>query len=159
MSNTASTSTTSPQWDGARAGGKCGRPPRRALEIVGIVFAFIWFWPLAVAYIAWKLTGYPVPNEFKAFMERNFTRMDGSRFGFSARRDADARPAGGPTGNRAFDDYRQAEIERLEAERRRLDDEVREFGAFVEDLKRAKDREEFDAYMRKRRAVSPTQDV
>ena len=70
-----------------------------------------------------------------------------------------ARPANGPTGNSHFDDYRRAEIERLEAERRRLDDEVREFGAFVEELKRAKDREEFDAYMRKRRSVSPTTEV
>ncbi|MGV2979469.1 DUF2852 domain-containing protein [Camelimonas sp. ID_303_24] len=157
MSHTASTSTTSPQWDGARAGGKCGRPPRRALEIVGIVFAFIWFWPLAVAYIAWKLMGYPVPNEFRAFMERNFTRL--GDFPFGGGRSADARPANGPTGNSHFDDYRRAEIERLEAERRRLDDEVREFGAFVEELKRAKDREEFDAYMRKRRSVSPTTEV
>jgi len=155
MSNTASTSTTSPPWDGARAGGKCGRGPRRALEIVGIVFAFIWFWPLALAYIAWKLMGYPVPNEFRAFMERNFTHLGDFPFG-NSNRGAQPHPASGPTGNSHFDDYRRAEIERLEAERRRLDDEVREFGEFVEELKRAKDREEFDAYMRKRRAMSPT---
>lgn len=153
MSNTASN-----PWDGARTGGKCGRPPRRALEIVGIVFAFIWFWPLAVAYIGWKLMGYPVPNEFVAFMERNFTRFRG--FPFSADgKTASPQAARGPTGNSHFDDYRRSELERLEAERRRLDDEVREFGDFVEELKRAKDREEFDAYMRKHRAVSPTTDV
>ena len=35
--------------------------------------------------------------------------------------------------------------------RRRLDQEAREFREFVEELKRAKDREEFDAYMAKRR--------
>lgn len=153
MSNTASTS-----WEGARTGGKTCRPPRRALEIVGIVFAFIWFWPLAVAYIVWKLMGYPVPNEFVAFMERNFTRFRG--FPFSGSQGASetraASTAGGSTGNSHFDAYRRSELERLEAERRRLDDEAREFHAFVEELKRAKDREEFDAYMRKRRAVSPT---
>ena len=44
------------------------------------------------------------------------------------------------------------ELERLEEERRRLDEEARAFSAFVEELKRAKDREEFDAFMAKRRA-------
>lgn len=153
MSNTSSTS-----WDGARSGGKCSRPPKRALEIVGIVFAFIWFWPVAVAYIGWKLMGYPVPNDMVAFMERHFTRFRGLPF---ARDDRTAapQPARGPTGNSHFDGYRRIELERLEAERRRLDDEVREFNDFVEELKRAKDREEFDAYMRKHRAVTPTTDV
>ena len=62
----------------------------------------------------------------------------------------------GGTGNLAFDEYRQGEVARLEAERRRLDEEAQAFGAFVEDLKRAKDREEFDAFMARRRAEGPT---
>ena len=37
-------------------------------------------------------------------------------------------------------------------ERRKLDEEARDFRNFVEELKRAKDREEFDAYMAKRRS-------
>jgi hypothetical protein len=137
--------------DGPTGGTRACRPrsPRRALEIVGIVFAFFWFWPLAAAYIAWKCMGYPVPEGLREPVERVY----GAFGGFTPLRDVrwNAAPFTG-TGNRAFDDYRRAEIERLEQERRRLDDEAREFRSFVEELKRAKDREEFDAYMAKRRA-------
>lgn len=148
------TDTASPSWDARRSGDRSCRPPRRALEIVGIVFAFVWFWPLAVAYIVWKLMGYPVPAEFAAFMERNFTWLRGSPF--AARSGgAGGGPAAGPTGNSAFDDYRRSELERLEAERRRLDEEAREFSAFLDELRKARDREEFDAYMRRRRQAAP----
>jgi len=57
------------------------------------------------------------------------------------------------TGNFAFEEYRRRELERLEAERRRLDDEARALAEFVEELKRAKDREEFDAFMARSRAT------
>jgi hypothetical protein len=56
------------------------------------------------------------------------------------------------TGNAAFEEYRRNELRRLEEERRKLDEEARAFRDFVEELKRAKDREEFDAFMAKRRA-------
>lgn len=125
------------------------RGSRRALEIVGIVFAFFWFWPAAAAYLVWKLVGYPLPAEWRAWMDRSLDFRDNRfatpGFGFGT----------SPSGNLAFDDYRRGEIERLERERRRLDDEAREFRGFVEELKRAKDREEFDAYMAKRRAGGP----
>ena len=139
-----------PWNNGAGRHHRCGRPPRRALEIVGIVFAFIWFWPLAVAYLVWKVMGYPKYDEAKAFFRENFGRPIDDLFAYR-------RPAGGfgtgmGTGNAAFDDYRRSELERLEEERRRLDEEAREFRVFVEELKRAKDREEFDAFMAKRRA-------
>ncbi|NNC01144.1 DUF2852 domain-containing protein, partial [Corallococcus exiguus] len=47
------------------------------------------------------------------------------------------------------------ELQRLEEERRRLDEEARAFRSFVEELKRAKDRDEFDAFMAKRRNEKP----
>ena len=130
------------------------RGSKRALEIVGIVFAFFWFWPAAAAYIAWKVMGYPLPTELRRSLESGWKGLFGdNRFGSPA---ASWQPSFRSTGNRAFDDYRRAEIDRLEAERRRLDDEAREFRSFVEDLKRAKDREEFDAYMARRRAEQGT---
>ena len=55
------------------------------------------------------------------------------------------------TGNAAFDAYRRAELDRLEAQRRALEEESRAFSEFVEELKRARDREQFDAFMAKRR--------
>ena len=122
---------------------RCSRPPRRGLEIAGIVLAFIFAWPLALAYLAWKMVGYPVPTEWKAFVEKNFS--------FLANAPVRMRPASSSTGNFAFDDYRKRELERLEEERRKLDEEANAFAEFVEELKRAKDRQEFDAFMAKRR--------
>ena len=31
-------------------------------------------WPLALAYLIWKLAGYPVPAEWRAYFERTFAR-------------------------------------------------------------------------------------
>jgi hypothetical protein len=56
-----------------------------------------------------------------------------------------------PTGNRAFDEWKTAELARLEEERRKLDDAHREFAEFVENVRRAKDREEFERFMNERR--------
>ena len=42
------------------------------------------------------------------------------------------------------------ELERLEAERRKLDEERREFSEFLRDLRRAKDHDEFDRFMAER---------
>ena len=121
-------------------------PPSKGLEIAAIIIGFIFAWPLALAYLAWKLLGYPVPNELKEFFEKNFSRLSES---------FRPRPHYSSTGNFAFDEYRRRELERLEAERRRLDEEAHGFAQFVEELKRAKDREEFDAFMAKRRAAQP----
>jgi len=112
------------------------------LEIAAIILGFIFVWPLALVYLAWKMMGYPVPKEWKGFVEKNFSFLN---TGIAA-----ARPAYSATGNFAFDEYRRRELERLEEERRRLDEEAHAFAEFVEELKRAKDREEFDAFMAKR---------
>ena len=135
-------------WN-AGASGSCAPRSRRALEIVGVIFAFFWFWPLAVAYLVWKLVGYPMPADVRSFVERGvhnpLRNMGWSAPNFGGN-------GFGGTGNAAFDEYRRSEIERLEQERRRLDDEARAFRDFVEELKRAKDRSEFDSFMAKRRA-------
>ena len=56
------------------------------------------------------------------------------------------------TGNMAFDEWRTAELARLDEERRKLDDAQREFAEYVEAIRRAKDREEFERFMAERRA-------
>ena len=55
------------------------------------------------------------------------------------------------TGNVAFDDWREAELKRLDEERRRLDEMREEFDGYVRELRRAKDQEEFDRFMRDRK--------
>jgi hypothetical protein len=52
------------------------------------------------------------------------------------------------SGNRAFDDYRAETL-------RRLEEEQNEFGAFLDRLRFAKDKSEFDAFMAERRKSSP----
>jgi len=60
------------------------------------------------------------------------------------------RPAGfSRSGNRAFDEYREETL-------RRLEDEEREFRAFLERLRMAKDRSEFDQFMAERRNQGKT---
>jgi hypothetical protein len=153
MSDSASTAWNSGPHSGPWNNGaqrRCGRPPRRALEIAGIVLAFIWFWPLALAYLVWKLMGYPKYDEAKAFLRENFSRAADDLF--ASGRSMGGFGTGTGTGNAAFEEYRRNELRRLEEERRKLDEEARAFRDFVEELKRAKDREEFDAFMAKRRA-------
>ena len=61
------------------------------------------------------------------------------------------RPQATTSGNKAFDEYRDETI-------RRLEDEEREFQAFLDRLRKARDKSEFDAFMTERRD-SPAQDV
>ncbi len=56
------------------------------------------------------------------------------------------------TGNVAFDDWRKAELDRIEAERRKLDEMRAEFDSYLRELRRAKDQEEFDRFMRDRQS-------
>jgi hypothetical protein len=149
------TFSTSTAWNTGTPSRRCGRPPRRTLEIVGIVVAFVWFWPVALAYVVWKMLGYPKSDQLRGYFQDAFGRFEqafkGSGRGFGGGGFGGGFGPGS-TGNAAFDEYRRKEIERLEAERRKLDEEARAFSDFVEELKRAKDREEFDAFMAKRRA-------
>jgi hypothetical protein len=133
---------TSAGWTSGPVHKSCSSP-RRAWEIVGIVLGFVFVWPAALAYLVWKLAGYPMPAEWRTTIERAFARPFTDSFRAAA--------PFGRTGNAAFDDYRRGELQRLEEERRRLDEEAKAFAAFVEELKRAKDREEFDAFMARRR--------
>jgi Protein of unknown function (DUF2852) len=56
-------------------------------------------------------------------------------------------PSPRQSGNRAFDEYRQETL-------RRLEEEQREFQEFLTRLRRAKDKAEFDQFMAERRTRS-----
>lgn len=154
--------TATPGWQAgmnSRDNTTCApRGSRRALEIVGIVFTFFYFWPAAAAWVAWKLMGYPGLNDLRGTITDRASDLRAFRFTGSGRNPFSGggfTPDFGRTGNAAFDEYRRTEVDRLERERKRLDDEAREFRSFVDDLKRAKDREEFDAYMARGRKDGP----
>lgn len=141
-------SSTSP-WATGKAC-RTGPFPRRSFEIGAIVVAFVYWWPLALGYVVWKLAGYPALADLRDLASRGTSAAGNGRSRFAAAFEA----ANGGTGNLAFDAYRRAEIERLVAKRRALEEESRAFAAFVEELKRAKDREQFDAFMAKQRAAA-----
>lgn len=150
-----STSSASSPWAGGRAC-RSGPFPRRSLEIGAIVVGFIYWWPLAVAYVAWKIAGYPALSQMREYARNGSwsfgSSTGGSRFAkaYEAAKDHGLYRSG--TGNFAFDEYRKSELDRLEARRRALQEESRAFTEFVDELKRAKDREQFDAYMAKKRS-------
>ena len=90
-------------------------------------------------------------------MQRGADRMQASVRADARRRRAMAaagaqqQPAGPPTrarpsGNHAFDEYRTETL-------RRLEDEQREFLDFLDRLRHAKDKAEFDQFMAERRAI------
>ena len=56
------------------------------------------------------------------------------------------------SGNTAFDAWREGELARIEEERRKLEAAEREFTDYMESLRQAKDREEFERFMRERSA-------
>jgi hypothetical protein len=129
--------------------------------IVLIVLGFIAFWPIGLAILAFTIWSgrmgcgyYGGHDRWQHKMERMQAKMDWMRGKMSGA----GGPAGGasggfwnhgPTsGNRAFDDYRSETLKRLE-------EEQREFKDFLERLRFAKDKTEFDAFMNERRSRPP----
>ena len=53
-----------------------------------------------------------------------------------------------PSGNQAFDEYRKTKLDELEAMRRKLDEERAAFDEFLTKLRHAKDREDFERFMK-----------
>ncbi len=84
-------------------------------------------------------------------MVRMQEKMDRIRTRMNVPRGAAEWFGGASTGNRAFDNYRMDTLKRLE-------DEQREFKDFLERLRLAKDRAEFDQFMsdRRERPSEPT---
>jgi hypothetical protein len=124
------------------------RPDWTPATIALMVLGFIVFWPLGMAMLAYILFG----DRLHAFKREANEKMDG--FYKSCRRGGwHGRDRGGwhrDTGNVAFDDWRKAELERIEEERRKLDAMREEFDNYLRELRRAKDQEEFDRFMRDR---------
>lgn len=114
----------------------------------------IWFgslilWPIALAVIAWKIAerrGF----QGGAFLAAACPRLAGALNGLGSGGwygSGWSATGKGSSGNTAFDQWRASELARLEDERRKLEATHREFAEFVKNLRRAKDREEFDRFM------------
>ncbi|MDR6755913.1 biopolymer transport protein ExbB/TolQ [Mycoplana sp. BE70] len=123
------------------------RPDWTPATIALMVLGFMVFWPLGLAMLAYIIFGERLKSFKKDANERAdgfFASCRGHRRGF--------RGHGFGSGNVAFDEWRDAELKRLEEERRKLDEMREEFDAYMHELRKAKDKEEFDRFMRERRS-------
>ena len=147
------------EWAGAnwrRSGGSRWS----AFEIIAMVLGFIVFWPIGLAILGYKLwqRRYGGPDlqtlatnkwqDARTMMSSNSSW--GSWWGCGAMNRA-SRAYGASTGNAAFNEWRTAELARLDEERRKLDEAQLEFAEYSDAIRRAKDREEFDRFMAERR--------
>jgi hypothetical protein len=107
-----------------------GQALRNPWRIAAIVLGFIAWWPIGLAMLV-LLKGPLLLDRFGAWP------WQGER----------SRRATAGSGNTAFDEYRDGVLRRLEEERRALEQDRQAFGEFLDQLKRAKDREEFDRFM------------
>ena len=106
--------------------------------IAAMVLSFIFFWPAGLAllfYMIWS----------KQMFRKSCSRSshDARRAAFSAMR---------PSGNSAFDAYKADTL-------RRLEEEQHNFEAFLERLREAKDKAEFDQFMEERASDVSTPDT
>lgn len=125
------------------------RPDWTPATIALMVLGFVVFWPLGLAMLAYILYG----DRLRDFKRSANERADGFFTNCRSYRRS-ARP-GFSTGNVAFDDWRKAELDRIEEERRKLDEMRQEFDTYLRELRRAKDQEEFDRFMRERGNRAP----
>ncbi len=142
----------------------------RPFELLAMVLGFIFFWPIGLAVIGFKIwqRRNEYPGDLFSFLQERVSNLrnacEGRQWNATAwqsvwdgaepprRSGGGWSPFGGvrPTGNRAFDEWREAELARLEEERRKLDEAEREFAIHIEELRRARDREEFERFMKAR---------
>lgn len=129
------------------------RPAWTPATIALMVLGFVVFWPLGLAMLAYIIWG----DRLDGF-KRDVNRATDGIFAGCRRRANKAHDWGhgsSRTGNVAFDEWRDTELERLAEERRKLDDALAEFDEYARELRRAKDKEEFDRFMANRRSTAP----
>lgn len=118
--------------------------------IAAMVLAFCLYWPLGLAILAylifsgrvraWRQAG---PGRWYNTHDGSPARHSGCGWGWGGR------PGARRSGNQAFDEYRAETLKRLE-------DEQREFEAYLERLRQARDKAEFDQFMAERRRRNAT---
>jgi len=117
-----------------------------------MVLGFIFWWPLGLATVFWILwsKGMICWGHNGAHWQHKMERMQEKMDRMRGRMSPGAHWWGNPpsSGNRAFDEYRAETL-------RRLEEEQREFRDFLDRLRHAKDKAEFDQFMAERRNRPP----
>jgi hypothetical protein len=107
-----------------------------------MVLSFIFFWPaglVILAYLIWSGRMGCWKHHYAGSWQRGSCGPGARWFGGQGRH--------GSSGNRAFDEYRAETLKRLE-------EEQREFKEFLDRLRFAKDKAEFDDFLAERRRRS-----
>lgn len=132
------------------------KPQWGPLTIALMVLGFILWWPLGLAMLAYILWG----EHFGGSAEKAGAFVSKGRRAWSEYRGPGGYGRHGhwrqSSGNAAFDGYREEQLRRLDEERKRLDEEIRAFHEYMRNLRMARDREEFDRFMRERNASRGT---
>ena len=146
-----------PAWGSPANGPVWAGPPfwhpagmSRPVGIAMMILGFVFFWPIGLAMLfLMKWSGH-----MGCWGRRNQSAMrDGGWAQWKAPWQNWCAPAqsatqAGTSGNRAFDEYRTETL-------RRLEEEQQEFTGFLDRLRFAKDKSEFDQFMAERRARPP----
>jgi hypothetical protein len=123
--------------------GFCG-PPMWSWHpglIVLMILGFIFWWPIGLAILAFTIWS----RKMGCWSGRGYDRWQDKMERMRAKMDSFGHSGWGPSsGNRAFDEYRSDTL-------RRLEEEQREFREFLQRLRMAKDKSEFDQFMAERR--------
>lgn len=125
------------------------KPEWSFLTIALMVLGFVIFWPLGLAMLAYILWG----EKFGGSADKAEAWVHSKKQWARSCRSERHRGRGyrSTSGNAAFDEYRAEQLKRLEEERRRLDEEVGQFHEYMRNLHMARDREEFDRFMKDRK--------
>ena len=124
------------------------KPQWGPLTIALMVLGFIVWWPLGLAILAYILWGEMFGGS--AEKAQNFVHRSKTWAENCGPRNYQRHAWRHSSGNAAFDDYRAEQLKRLEEERKRLDEEISAFHDYMANLRKAKDRDEFDRFMRER---------
>lgn len=121
------------------------KPAWTPITIALMVLGFVAFWPLGLAMLAYILWG----DRFEGMVRDARAHWRGSQLkeSFDHMSKTNFKTQ---TGNAAFDAYRDRELKRLEEERAKIEAMRSDFDAFLTELRRARDQEEFDRFMANR---------
>ena len=141
--------------------GSAERKPWSIYEIAAVLGGFVVFWPIGLVALFLKHKNGEIwkgASDMQAPWSQWKSPRDAADHFSKAYSGWKGRPWQGfaDTGNEAFDEYRKAKLEELEAMRRKLDEERAAFDEFLAKLRKAKDREDFERFMAERNAPTPT---
>ncbi|MBI3701845.1 MAG: DUF2852 domain-containing protein [Afipia sp.] len=122
------------------------RPGWHPGMILVMVAGFIVWWPLGLAALAYTIWSRKMGCWTHSYDGRWANKMERMQYKMERMRNRMERRGfyGPSSGNRAFDDYRMETL-------RRLEEEQNEFREFLDRLRHAKDKQEFDEFMAQHR--------